>query len=103
MTSPQSLRIIVKLGTSVLTDGTTRLNRQRMLEIARQVARLRTQGHEMVIVSSGAVAAGRERLDFPDLGRSLPARQMLSAIGQSRLMQIYNELFDIFEVIVAQV
>jgi glutamate 5-kinase len=57
----------------------------------------------MILVSSGAQAAGRERLGFPDFGRSMPAKQMLSAIGQGRLMHIYSELFDIFSIIVAQV
>jgi glutamate 5-kinase len=99
----QPLRIVVKVGTSILTDGTPRLNRQRMLEIVQQAARLHQQGHEVILVSSGAVAAGRERMNFPDLGRSVPAKQMLSAIGQSRLMQIYGELFDIFDIVVAQV
>lgn len=96
-------RIIVKLGTSVLTGGTKQLNRQRMLEIVQQVARLYQDGHEMIVVSSGAVAAGRERLNFPDLGRSVPAKQMLSAVGQGRLMRVYTDLFDIFEVPVGQV
>ena len=96
-------RIVIKLGTSVLTNGTPRLNRQRMLEIVRQVAQLQQQGHEVVIVSSGAQAAGRERLNFPMLERSLPTKQMLASIGQGRLMQIYSELFDIFELVVGQV
>jgi glutamate 5-kinase len=99
----QQKRIVVKVGTSTLTNGTKQLHRQRMLEVVEQVAQLQQQGHEMVLVSSGAIAAGRERLGFPDLSRSVPARQMLSAIGQSRLMRIYNDLFDIFEVVVAQV
>jgi glutamate 5-kinase len=99
----QPLRIVVKVGTSILTNSSPRLNRERMLEIVQQAARLHQQGHEFILVSSGAVAAGRERLNFPDLGRSVPAKQMLSAIGQSRLMQIYGELFDIFDIIVAQV
>jgi glutamate 5-kinase len=96
-------RIVVKLGTSVLTNGTPRLNRQKMLEIVQQIAHLHQQGHELIIVSSGAQAAGRERLNFPDLEKSVPAKQMLSAVGQSRLMQVYGELFDIFEIVVGQV
>lgn len=96
-------RIVIKLGTSVLTNGTPRINRQKVLEIVQQVAHLQQQGHEMVIVSSGAQAAGRERLNFPDLEKSVPAKQMLSAVGQGRLMHIYSELFDIFEIIVGQV
>jgi glutamate 5-kinase len=97
------MRIVVKVGTSTLTGGTPRLHRQRMLELVQQAARLHQAGHEVVLVSSGAVAAGRERLGFPELGRSVPAKQMLSAVGQSRLMQIYGELFDIFSIAVGQV
>ncbi len=99
----QAQRIVVKLGTSVLTDGTRHLSRQHMLRIVQQAAELHQAGHEIVLVSSGAVAAGRERLNFPDFGRSVPTKQMLAAVGQSRLMQIYGELFDIFGIVVAQV
>jgi glutamate 5-kinase len=98
-----SQRIILKVGTSVLTGGSARLNRQRMLSIVQQTALLQQAGHEVILVSSGAVAAGRERLNFPDFGRSLPAKQMLSAVGQSRLMHQYSELYDIFDIVVAQV
>lgn len=98
-----SQRIVVKLGSSTLTGGARQINRQRMLEIVQQVARLHQAGHEMVVVSSGAMAAGRERLGFPDLGRSVPAKQMLSAIGQGYLMHIYSQLFDIFSIVVGQV
>ncbi len=96
-------RIVVKLGTSTLTGGERQLNRQRMLEIVQQIARLHQAGHEMVVVTSGAMAAGRERLGFPDLGRSVPAKQMLSAVGQGYLMHIYSQLFDIFSIVVGQV
>jgi len=96
-------RIVVKLGTSVLTDETRELSRKRMLEIVQQVARQHEAGHELIIVSSGAQAAGRERLNYPDLGKTVPAKQMLSAVGQARLMTIYNDLFDIFSINVGQV
>ncbi len=96
-------RIVVKVGTSTLTAGTPYLKRQRMLEIVQQMAALHAEGYAPVLVSSGAQAAGRERLNFPDLGRSVPAKQMLAAVGQSRLMAQYTALFDIFEIVVAQV
>jgi glutamate 5-kinase len=96
-------RIVVKLGTSTLTGGARQINRQRVLEIVQQVARLHQIGHEMIVVTSGAMAAGRERLGFPDLGRSMPAKQMLSAIGQGYLMHLYSQLFDIFGIVVGQV
>ena len=96
-------RIVIKVGTSTLTAGTTHLNRQRMLEVVQQIALLQQQGHEMILVSSGAQAAGRERLDFPELGKSMSSKQMLSAVGQGRLVHLYSEFFTIFEIVVAQV
>lgn len=97
------LRLVIKLGSSVLTSGTRRLDRAYMRELARQLAGLHAQGHEVVVVSSGAQVAGRELLDFPELERSLPARQMLAAVGQGRLMQLYSELFAEHDIIVGQV
>lgn len=96
-------RIVLKLGTSVLTKGTARLNRQRMLELVQQVSALHNDGRELIVVSSGAQTAGRERLEFPDLGKSVPAKQMLSAVGQSHLMHVYQDLFEIFSINVAQI
>jgi glutamate 5-kinase len=96
-------RVVVKLGTSSLTAGTNRLNRAAMLRVVQQLAALHHQGYEVILVSSGAQAAGRERLNYPELPKAMPVKQMLSAVGQSRLMQRYNELFDIFEIPVAQV
>ncbi|MFN7209685.1 MAG: glutamate 5-kinase [Aggregatilineales bacterium] len=95
--------IIVKLGTSVLTDGTRHIARRRMLEIVRQVAHLHDQGRAIALVSSGAIAAGREALAYPDLDPSLPRKQMLAAVGQGRLIQIYSDLFSIFGITVGQV
>lgn len=97
------LRIVVKVGTSVLTGGTPRLKAQHMLAIVEQMAALHQAGHEVVLVTSGAVAAGRDRLGFPALDSSLPVKQMLSAVGQGLLMQRYSDLYHLFEIVVAQV
>ncbi len=96
-------RIVVKVGTSTLTSGTPRLHRQRILELVTQLAHLHQAGHEVILVSSGAQAAGRERLNFPDYGSSVPAKQMLAAVGQGRLMNLYSQLFDLYDLTVAQV
>jgi glutamate 5-kinase len=95
--------IVVKLGTSTLTAGTASLSPKRMVDLARQMAELHQEGRKVVLVSSGAIAAGRERLAFPQLPRDIPAKQMLAAVGQPRLMALYEQLFDIYEVTVAQV
>ncbi len=96
-------RIVIKLGTSVLTAGTGGLSRPHILEIVRQATQLVEAGHLVVVVSSGAIAAGREALNYPDLDRSVPARQMLSAVGQIRLIQLYSELFGGFGLTIGQV
>jgi glutamate 5-kinase len=95
--------IVVKVGTSTLTGGTPALSPARMIELVRQMAQLHQQGRQVVLVSSGAMAAGRERLSFPQLPKDMPAKQMLSAVGQPRLMALYEQLFDIYRVTVAQV
>ena len=96
-------RWVIKLGTSVLTAGTAQISPRRLLEIVRQVAHLHEQSMEIVLVTSGAMAAGREQLDNPDLGRNIPAKQMLSAVGQPRLMHLYADLFALFGIDVAQI
>ena len=95
-------RIVVKLGTSVLTGGTRRLDRAHMVEIARQCAALRRQGCEVIVVTSGAIAAGRERLDHPALPPTVAAKQMLAAVGQSWLMHVWESLFEIYGLHVGQ-
>lgn len=98
-------RMVVKLGTSVLTAGTDRLNRPYMVGLARQVATLREAGVQMLLVSSGAIAAGRERLGATPRERSranVPLKQVFAAVGQSRLMHLYEQLFEIYGLQVAQ-
>ena len=95
-------RIVVKLGTSVLTGGTPHLDRPHMVDLVRQCAALHDQGCEIILCSSGAIAAGREKLAFPDLDESIAVRQMLAAVGQSRLMLTWEHLFDIYSIHVGQ-
>jgi glutamate 5-kinase len=67
------------------------------------MAHLHEQGCQVVLVSSGAMAAGRERLAFPKLPKEIPTKQMLAAVGQPRLMALYEQLFELYGVYVAQV
>ncbi len=96
-------RIVVKLGTSVLTAETSLLSRPRLIELVRQSARLRASGIELLIVSSGAMAAGKEQMGFPQLPPNVPAKQMLSSVGQLHLMGLYKQYFDIYSIPVGQV
>lgn len=96
-------KIVVKVGTSTLTQGTKKLSRTYMLDLARQLSELVERGKQVILVTSGAIAAGRELLKHPTIERSLPAKQMFSAVGQVQLMQMWTELFATFDLNVGQV
>ncbi len=96
-------RIVAKCGTSLLTAGSNRLDLEAMSRIVGQVVRLRDRGAEVVIVSSGAQAAGRHRLAHRLRPGREPSRQAFASVGQSHLMQSWDELFDWHDVVVAQV
>ena len=87
-------RIVVKFGTSLLTDGGTKLNPARMADLVEQLHRVCTNGAELIVVSSGAIAAGREKLGLNKKVKGIPYKQVLSSVGQSRLMHTYEQLFD---------
>lgn len=101
MTRPLK-RIVVKLGTNLLTRGGEELNRERMADFVRQIAALREQGKQVVLVTSGAVAAGRNAGVPSPSGKGIPVRQILAAIGQPLLMRTYAEFFAPFGIAVAQ-
>jgi len=94
-------RVVAKFGTNVLTGGTDRLDLDVMSALASQVARLHKQGVEIAVVTSGAIAAGRHRLGIRER-KDIPFRQVLAAIGQSYLMQAYQELFAGHGITIAQ-
>ncbi len=90
-------KIIVKVGTSTLTQGGQKLSRRFMLGLVEQFICLMNQGKQVVIVSSGAVAAGREVLD------DQASKPLCASIGQVKLMQTWAELFGLFDLYVGQV
>lgn len=95
-------RIVIKFGTSVLTGGTSRLDRAHMVELVRQCAALYQGGHDIIICTSGAIAVGRERLGFPELPPTVTNKQMFAAVGQSRLMFEWERFFEIYGIHVGQ-
>jgi glutamate 5-kinase len=97
------MRIVIKLGTSTLTNGTPRPAPPLFIELARQISRLLSSGHQILLVSSGAIALGREKLGFPQLPKDIPAKQMLAAVGQPRLMAMYEQIFGLYGLTAAQV
>ena len=95
-------RIVVKFGTGLVTGGGDRLNPEIMSGLAAQVAELHGQGRELIIVSSGAIASGRHKLGISRKVRGIPYKQVLAAVGQSRLMHFYDDLFGQYDITVAQ-
>jgi len=102
-TRGNSKRIVVKLGTSTLSAGTQYLSQPRMVDLVRQMSGLMKDGVEILLVSSGAIAYGRELLQFPHLPKDIPAKQMLSAVGQPRLMDLWGKLFALYGFTISQV
>ncbi|MDP7239952.1 MAG: glutamate 5-kinase, partial [Dehalococcoidia bacterium] len=98
----EAQRLVVKLGTSLLTGCSERLDLTVMSSLVGQVAALHAQGREVIIVSSGAVAAGRQWLDTDTGRKDTSFKQVLAAVGQSRLMNAYEQLFSWHGVTVAQ-
>ena len=95
-------RLVVKVGTNTLTGGDDQLARPAMANVARQITRLVRDGHQVALVSSGAIVAGRQALEVARNGKDIPFKQVLAAVGQTKLMQMWDELFSREGLIVAQ-
>lgn len=96
-------RVVVKLGTGILTDSQKRPDQVQFAQLVAQVAALRTAGMEVVMVTSGAVGAGMGVLGFDRRPKHLADLQACAAVGQSRLMALYEGLFRHYDLGVAQV
>ena len=100
-------RVVVKIGSNVLTAGTEQIDTVAMAAIAEQIAALVARGVQPIVVTSGAVAAGRHRVKSHHEARALAlreaqSRQALAAIGQSRLMALWDQMFEQQDVPIAQ-
>ncbi|PTL83637.1 glutamate 5-kinase [Vitiosangium sp. GDMCC 1.1324] len=95
-------RVVVKIGTNALTNATGRFNRAHFEALSEDLL-WAAQGRDLVVVSSGAIALGVERLGLPARPKDIPGKQACAAVGQSRLMQAYEEAFGREDRRVAQV
>jgi len=98
------MRIIIKVGTNVMRGGTEGVHRPQIINLARQIATLKAEGHTPILVSSGAVFAGQEILGVIPLKqkRDIHHRQMFAAVGQGHLMSLYQQIFALYDLTVAQ-
>jgi glutamate 5-kinase len=96
-------RLVVKLGTGVLTDSRKLIDPDQLEQLVAQMAALRKSGREIVLVTSGAVGAGMGALGYAARPTDLAEKQACAAVGQSRLMAAYDKLFAVHGLVVAQV
>jgi glutamate 5-kinase len=96
------MRIVVKIGTRTLTERSEHLSRPRMIELVRQIAQLHNDGNQVLLVSSGAIFAGRDKLGMMHRRKDIAFKQTMAAVGQGRLMGLYEQYFDIYDIAVAQ-
>ncbi len=96
-------RIVVKVGTSTITHKNGKMNFSQIDRLAREISDLQNQGREMILVTSGAVAVGVDRLGLKEKPGTIPGKQAAAAVGQGVLMHTYEKFFAEYGQIVAQV
>ncbi len=96
-------KLIVKIGTNVLTRADGLLDLTTISQLVDQIAVLKQEGWQLIVVSSGAVGAGKSMIQLPASGNKTVRRQVLSAVGQIRLMQSYSQLLANYQLHCAQV
>ena len=97
------MRIVVKVGTSTLAYATGRMNIQRTERLCKALSDLKNAGHEIILVSSGAIGMGVGKLNLPGRPKDMPGKQAAAAVGQCELMYVYDKLFTEYNHTVAQV
>lgn len=97
------MRMIVKVGTSTLTHASGHLNIRHVEELVKVLSDLKNAGHEMILVTSGAIAMGVGKLNLPGKPSDIPSKQAAAAVGQCELMYTYDRLFMLYGHTVAQV
>lgn len=97
------MRLVFKIGTSTLTHETGRLNIRRARTLCRVFGDLKNAGHEIILVSSGAIGMGVGKLALKERPKDIPTKQAAAAVGQSELMDTYDRLFSEYHHTVAQI
>ena len=96
------MRIVIKIGTSTLAHATGHLNIRRVEELCKIISDIKNAGHEVILVSSGAIGMGVGKLGLQERPKDIPTKQAAAAVGQCELMYIYDNLFGQYNHTVAQ-
>jgi glutamate 5-kinase len=99
----ESQRIVIKVGTSTLTYDTGKINFTRIDKLARIISDLSNQGKEVILVTSGAIGVGVDKLKMPERPKTIREKQAVAAVGQCELMHMYSKFFSEYGHIVAQI
>ena len=97
------MRIVVKVGTSTLAHSTGNINIRHVEELCKVMSDLKNAGHEMILVSSGAIGMGVGKLSLKEKPQDMPTKQAAAAVGQCELMYAYDKLFSEYNHTVAQI
>jgi glutamate 5-kinase len=103
MSASKKLVVTIKIGSNVITNSEGFPDEQVIASISKQIKALRDQGHQVILITSGAVAAGRSIYQFQKKTDTVVQRQVLAAIGQVKLISLYKEVFDKQGIICSQV
>lgn len=95
--------LIIKIGSSSLCDDKGNINKEKILNLILQIAYIKRKGIKITLVSSGAISAGLQVMKLDKRPQTIPQKQALAAIGQASLMQIYEDLFSLFDLKCAQI
>lgn len=97
------MRVVVKVGTSTLTHSTGRLNIRRVESLCRVLSDLKNAGHEVILVSSGAIGMGVGKLSLSRKPEDMPTKQAAAAVGQCELMYVYDKEFSEYNHTIGQI
>ena len=97
------MRIVIKIGTSTLTHETGNLNIRRVEKLCETISDIKNAGHEIILVSSGAIGMGVGKLGLKERPSDIPSKQAVAAVGQCELMYVYDKLFNQYHHTVAQI
>ena len=103
MSENKGRRVVVKVGTRLLTDATGNLKLEYIEKLVHELAQLKNEGHELILVSSGAIGAGVGKLGMTRRPTAIPEKQAAAAVGQGLLIQIYEKYFADYGLVVAQI
>ena len=97
------MRIVVKVGTSTLTHATGRINIRHVEALCKTLSDIKNAGHDLILVSSGAIGMGVGKMNLPGRPEDMPTKQAMAAVGQCELMYVYDKLFSEYHHTVAQI